>query len=140
MSENEAENTSEETDAMADELVSPEATDVPGSQTSVPIDAAYEHRRRRIFDHRVDAQADPDTMIACLAGVNSDLLDTELIVAENLRQGLSESGGSLETIERHAGLINLMLRLSKQIAQITQLEHRSRKKGGEATSMRPSGG
>lgn len=137
---NDAENAWEESDAVADERVSPEAADVHGSQTNVPIDAAHERRRRRIFDHRVDAQDDPDTMIACLAGVNSDLMDTELVVAEKLRQGLSENGVSLETIERHAELINLMLRLSKQIAQITQLEHRSRKKGGEATSIRPSGG
>ena len=71
-------------------------------------------------------------MIACLAGVNSDLLDTELMVAESLRQGLSENGGSFETIERYEVHINMMLRLSKQIAQITQLEQRSRRMGGEA--------
>ena len=129
---NESENTSEETDAGANELLLPEATDLPGRQANVPIDAAYERRRQRILDHRVDAQDDPDTMIACLAGVNSDLLDTELMVAESLRQGLSENGGSFETIERYEVHINMMLRLSKQIAQITQLEQRSRRMGGEA--------
>ena len=70
-------------------------------------------------------------MIACLAGVNSDLLDTELIVAETLRQGLAAGGGSLETISRYESLIYLTLRLSKQITQVTQLEQRARKDGGE---------
>ena len=129
---NEAESTWEETNVGADELLSPEATDLPDHHTNVPVDAAYERRRQRILDHRVDAQDEPDTMIACLAGVNSDLLDTELMVAESLRQGLSENGGSFETIERYEVHINMMLRLSKQIAQITQLEQRSRRMGGEA--------
>jgi hypothetical protein len=99
-------------------------------QATAPIDAAYDRRRRRIFDHRIEAQNEPSTISACLAGVNSDLLDTELIIAETLRQGLTENG-SLEAIERHADLIDMLLRVTKQIAQVTQLEQRSRKTGAE---------
>jgi hypothetical protein len=104
---------------------------------TVPFDAAYDRRRQRIFDHRVEAQAEPNTLIACLAGVNSDLLDTELIVAERLREKLAASGGSLEAIERYRPLMDMMLRLSKQIMQLTQIEQRSRKDGGEGTATKP---
>jgi len=98
---------------------------------TIPFDGAYSSRLQRIFDHRVQAQEEPNTMIACLAGVNSDLLDTELIVAETLPQGLAAGGGSLETISRYESLIDLTLRLSKQIALVTQLEQRARRDGGE---------
>ena len=125
------------TEAMASPVV-PEG-DI--GRSTVQIDAAYDSRRRRIFDHRVEAQNESNTMISCLAGVNSDLLDTELVLAEVLRQGFSEDGGSLETIERHAELIDLLLRVSKQITQVTQLEQRSRKGNGDrsAANGNPSG-
>jgi hypothetical protein len=103
------------------------------AEQSAPTDAAYDRRRQRIFDHRIEAQNEPSTITACLAGVNSDLLDTELIIAETLRQGLSENGRSLDAIERHAELINMLLRFSKQISQVTQLEQRSRKNVPETT-------
>jgi hypothetical protein len=121
-----------ETDACAGEAP---AVDEP--PVTVPFDAAYDHRRRRIFDLRVEAQEEPDTRIACLTGMNSDLLDTELTVAETLRQGLTAGGGSLETIERHHRLLDWVLRYSKQITQLTQLEQRVRKDNGEGGSARP---
>lgn len=133
-----------ENDATVDEVVTdleepgtaePVAAQEPPE--TIPFDAAYTSRRQRIFDHRVEAQEEPNTMIACLAGVNSDLFDTELVIAETLRQGLTAGGGSLETIERHQSLIDLILRLSKQIAQVTQLEQRARKDDGEGTSSKP---
>ncbi len=107
-------------------------------QSVTPIDAAHDRRRGRILDHRIEAQNEPSTITSCLAGVNSDLLDTELVVAETLRQGLAQNGTSLEAIERHSELIDMLLRLSKQIAQVTQLEQRSRKIGCETT--RPDSG
>ena len=134
-----------DSEEIVTEEVVPETDDINAGEipvddetpATVPFDAAYDNRRQRIFDHRVEAQEEPNTMIACLAGVNSDLFDTELVIAETLRQGLTASGGSLETIERHQSLIDLMLRLSKQIAQVTQLEQRARKDGGEGTSSKP---
>ncbi len=104
---------------------------------NVPFDAAYDVRRQRIFDHRVEAQEDPHTIIACLAGVNSDLMDTELIVGETLRQGLAASGGTLESIERHQPLIDLVLRLSKQITQVAQIEQRARQDHSKGGSSKP---
>lgn len=121
----------------SEEPATPEHIAADELPETIPFDAEYSSRQQRIFDHRVEAQEEPNTMIACLAGVNSDLFDTELIVAETLRQGLSASGGSLETIERHGPLIDLMLRLSKQITQVTQLEQRARKDNGEGTSSKP---
>lgn len=111
----------------AEELDASEHSIVDEPPPTMPLDSAYEIRRQRIFSHRVEAQAEANSIIACLAGVNSDLLDNELIVAETLRQGLAAGGGSLEAIERHGDLINLMLRFAKQIAQFTQLVQRSRK-------------
>jgi len=120
----------------SEELDTTEASEID-EPSPTPFDSAYESRRQRIFDHRVEAQADPDTTIACLAGVNSDLLDNELIVAEALRQFFMTNGGSLEAIEKNRECINLLLRFSKQIAQITQLEQRSRKGNGEASAPKP---
>lgn len=116
--------------ASTEEMTLPAVSEAV-SRSQGPVDAAYDSRRRRIFDHRVEAQHESNTMTSCLAGVNSDLLDTELVLAEVLRQGLSENGGSLETIERHAELIDLLLRVSKHITQVTQLEQRSRKGNAE---------
>lgn len=133
-----------ENEEMIDEVVTdseepgaPEHVATDESPETISFDAAYSSRQQRIFDHRVQAQEEPNTMIACLAGVNSDLFDTELIVAETLRQGLAANGGSLETIERYGSLIDLTLRLSKQITQVTQLEQRARKDNGEGTSSKP---
>ena len=132
-----------DTEEITDEVVAQSEESIEAlnpideSPATVPFDPAYDSRRQRIYDHRVEAQAEPNTMIACLAGVNSDLFDTELIVAETLRQGLAASGGSLETIERYGPLIELTLRLSKQITQVTQLEQRARKDNGDGTSSNP---
>lgn len=117
-----------------------DAGDVPAEDeiiATIPFDAAFDERRQRISEHRIAAQKQPDTMIACLAGVNSDLLDTELIVAETLRQGLAAGGGSFETIERHQPLIDMVLRFSKQISQLAQLEQRARRDNGEGTCSKP---
>ena len=105
----------------ADESLSP----------TTSVDPAYGNRRKRIVEHRIEAQVNPNTTIAFLAGVNSDLLDCELDIAETLRQGLATGGNSLDVIERYAGLIDVVVRLSKQIAQITQLERQTRRDGGE---------
>lgn len=122
--------------SSTDSVVDTENSTLNEPSETLPFDPAYDSRRQRIFDHRVEAQAETNTIIACLAGVNSDLFDTELIVAETLRQGLAASGGSLEMIERHGPLIDLMLRLSKHITQITQLEQRSRKDCGESAAAK----
>jgi hypothetical protein len=99
------------------------------------FDPAYEKRRQRILDHRAEAQDDTNTMRACLAGVNSDLLDCELHVGETLRHALARGGLSIDEIERNARLFELLVRLTKQVAQITQLEMRTRKDDTEAKNM-----
>lgn len=126
--------------ATAGELDENQETEVDEQSTAISFDSAYENRRQRILDHRVEAQANPSTTIACLAGVNSDLLDTELIIGESLRQYFAANGGSLDAIEKGREPINLLLRFSKQIAQISQLEQRSRKGDGEGTTLKPRGG
>ena len=99
-----------------------------------PLDPAYERRRRRIYEHRVEAQAESHTMIACLAGVNSDLLDCELVIAETLRQAWSASDNPLEAVVSHEPQLDLLLRLVKQITQVTQLEQRCRKEFGSGAA------
>lgn len=98
------------------------------------VDPAFKSRRQRILEHRVRAQTEDDTMTACLAGVLSDLLDTELTIGECLRQGLASGGVSFENIMRHSPLIEAKLRSSKLITQIAQFELRVRKNNDKEES------
>jgi hypothetical protein len=108
-----------------DQLMGTEHNEQPNPTS---VDPAYEDRRRRILDHRAEAQREANTLTACLAGVNSDLFDFQLGVGEALRQVLASGERSLAQIERHSRSIELMLKLSKQIAQFSQLELQARKK------------
>lgn len=94
-------------------------------------DPAFAGRRQRIFEHRATALEEVDPLVACLAGVTSDLLDMQLVIGERVRQNLSAEGGSLDVIERNEKVIDLQLRFAKQIAQLAQLERRARRDGGE---------
>ena len=115
----------------------PRGASEDGQPIAVAIDPAYEERRQRIFEYRMDALGDSRPLHACLAGMNSDLLDFQLHVGEILRQTLATDGASLDEIERHSRSFDLMLRLSKQVAQITQLEMRSRQDDSEGGSRKP---
>ena len=99
-----------------------------GTTTTPGIDQAFERRRQRILDHRLEALENPDTLMACISGVNSDMLDCELKVSEIFRQVIGADGASIDELERHAGLIDLLLRLSKQVTQLSQLELSARRK------------
>ena len=95
--------------------------------TDMQYDPAYEARRQRILDHRLESQADASTLTACMAGVNSDLLDFQLTIGETFRRQLTAGSASLDELERCAPLFNMTLRFAKQITQIAQFEQRSRK-------------
>jgi len=117
----------------------PEAADTPladGEEqaTAETVDPAYADRRRRICQYRMESLENLNPLNACLAGVNSDLLDFELHLGEVLRQTIASGGASLDDIQRHSAAIDMLIRLSKQITQISQLPQRSRNSHNEATA------
>lgn len=79
-------------------------------------------RMQRIHDHRVGAYYDPRTTKSLLGFVCADLLVVEAHLGEALRQELTAGPASIEVIEKNRSPIDLMLRLSKQVAQITQVD------------------
>ena len=112
----------------------PDAADEQ-SPTAPTFDPAYESRRQRIFELRANAQAEIEPLAACLAGVNSDLFDLELNLGEQLRHAMASNPDSLEGIEQHARPIDMLLRVVKQIAQITQIGTRIQKPSQDAAMI-----
>ena len=51
--------------------------DVPNAESTlaVELDPAFDGRLQPIRDHRRQAQGNSNTLMACLAGVNSDLIE-----------------------------------------------------------------
>jgi len=99
-------------------------------------DSTFHDRLQRIQDHRTEAQ---DNLPAALAGLNSDLMEVELYLSAALRRSFTAAPVTTDSIEAQSGAIDLMIRLSKQVAQIANLEMRSMKAKGdvEAFPARP---
>jgi hypothetical protein len=84
-------------------------------------------RLKSINDHRVDTQDSPTARTAALRGICADLMEIEAHIAEALRDSLATTAMMAENIDEFSPAIDLVLRLSKQITQATQLEMRSAK-------------
>jgi hypothetical protein len=86
---------------------------------AAPLDPLYEQRHKRILQFRAESMLRSNSALACVGAVCSDLLDIQQPVGEAARQQVRSS---LDGIEYAAPVIDLNLRLAKQIAQLTQIE------------------
>jgi hypothetical protein len=96
-----------------------------------PFDSEYLARQQRISDLRSDAFRDDHSLAACLGVSNSDLFELELNLAEYLRR---EGRFLREDFEEGARPTDYLLRVNKQIAQLTQLPLRMRNDGQSGTA------
>lgn len=96
------------------------ASDAAGTE---PCDLR-EQRRQRIEDHLVRSLANPDPLAANIGAANTDLMGALCQVGQAFQESIVSSPVSLETIDRHSPVIDLMVRLTKTIAQVSQLEWR----------------
>ena len=97
-------------------------------------DGVYLQRMQSIANYRQRSLNNPDVLLAVVAGVNGDLIELALQIGEALRQSLAQRAITTESIDSHTSSINLILRASKQVTQLSQLELRASKAAG-----RPSG-
>ena len=67
--------------------------------------------------------AEANSLLACLGGVNADLLLTQQQVGETIRQLLPQSSVSIDELKEHSELFDLNFRLIKHITQIAQIEN-----------------
>ena len=105
----------------------------PDTTQTLPemADDTFQKRLERIQDQRTEAQHHPDSRCAGVAGLNADLMEIGLHVGGAVRRFLTAEPATIEGIEVSSGSIDLMIRLSKQITQICQLEMRLNKSSGE---------
>lgn len=81
-------------------------------------------RLRCIDAHRTDGHDNP-SRTAALRAVSADLMEIEVHVTEAIRGAVVITPMTCETIEEYSPSIDLVLRLAKQISQVSQLEMRS---------------
>jgi hypothetical protein len=83
-------------------------------------------RLKHIHDHRVDTRDSPTARTIALRGVCSDLMEVEAYVAEALRDAVTATPLTTENIEQSfSPSIDLVIRLARQISQMSQLEIRA---------------
>jgi hypothetical protein len=82
---------------------------------------------KHIQAHRQDRLDDPDSLTVVLRDALADLMEIEASTADALRGAILICPMSAENIDDYAPMIDLILRLSKQISQTTQLQMRSSK-------------
>jgi len=81
-------------------------------------------RLKRIDAHRTDGHGNP-SRTAALRAISADLMEIEVHVAEAIRDAVVLTPMTCEAIEEYSPSIDLVLRLAKQISQVSQLEMRS---------------
>ena len=67
--------------------------------------------------------------------MNADLMEVGLHVGVAVRQFLTTEPATIDGIEASSASIDLMIRLSKQITQLSNLEMRLNKSSGEVGTM-----
>jgi hypothetical protein len=88
---------------------------------SEQLDPIFVRRLQQIRDHLQEVVGNPNRLTVCLAGVNSDLMELQLYVGKALREALVTGGFTIEDVEKYSRLMDLMIRLAKQICQLSQL-------------------
>lgn len=114
------------------------AARMPEASGDAPLgdDAISVARHTKIGALRRECLRDVNNDAACLGGVASDLMEMELFLADAMREALREADPSLATIEEFSGPIQTLLKLSKEITSIKQVEYRARKYGDPAVRIR----
>ncbi len=84
-------------------------------------------RFKHIDDYRVDTRNCATALTAALQDVGADLMEVEAHMAEAFRDAVQAEPLTIESLELYSPPIDLLIRLTKQIAQVSQLGMRSAK-------------
>src|SRR5262249_11708317 len=101
-------------DSQHAEVECPEAPQPDSCRADVILEA----RRQRIMEHRGLGTMHGDSLLACVACLNSDVFEFELAFAEKLRQLMAQTEASASDMEACSELLEVILRLAKQNAQL----------------------
>lgn len=125
-------------DLENDEPTAAAAETWANDDTGLPLgdEAIAAERRRLICAVRCASLVDDHREAGCLAGIATDLMEFQAMLADALRSALRESGDPLDAFEDHDRSVQTMIKLTKQIASMKQLEYRARKQGSGADRSR----
>ncbi len=109
-----------------------------GEETSASEPDWFALRKQRIEQHRQDSLADSDARTSVVGTVGADLMLLQLQVGEALRDVLGSGRVSPELLSRNQGGIEMLLKLSKLVTQLSQL-HRKMRLDAAATEESKAG-
>jgi hypothetical protein len=83
--------------------------------------------QRCFNNHRIASLKHSKTLLAAMGTVTADLLEVQALVALAVRNQLRLTPGSVEEVGKVTPLIDMQVRLARQIAQLSQIESRESK-------------
>lgn len=115
-------NDSSQLDDNRDALLGHEAPE--DAQASDTADPVFRERLLRIHDHRTESLNSSSSRLAAIGSMNAGLMEVELRVSAALCQALAAEPPTIESIEAVSGTMDLHVRLSKHILQVSNHELR----------------
>ena len=121
---------------MEESMIPPEPLDSPSDSPVTPDnmppsrDSVDYRRLGRIWQYGLESQTDPDALTAGLSGVNADLLELAMYIAQPLLAALHAGPRTIENVAEKTIAINQLVRVDKQAWQ-------SRKFYGSTGNRRP---
>ncbi len=95
-----------------------------GTEAPPPDSDWFALRKRRIDEHFQDSLADSDARTSVVGTVGADVMLLQLQVREALRDVLGSGRVSPELLSRNQGGIEMLLKLSKLVTQLSQLHRK----------------
>lgn len=89
-------------------------------------------RLRLVELHRQNSLAELNSTRAILGTISADLAVAEAHLAEALRERLAGCPANIDEVAKYSDSIDLILRLAKQLAQLTQVDHKIAKREEQA--------
>jgi hypothetical protein len=86
----------------------------------------FEQRQQRIQTHLLDSLQHEETRASSIGTVSADIMMLQLQVGEALREVLGPGRAAPEVVSRNREGIEMVLKLSKLVTQIAQLQRKTR--------------
>ncbi len=103
-----------------------------GEETSPSEPDSFALRKRRIEQHFQDSLADSDARTSVVGTVGADVMLLQLQVREALRDVLGSGRVSPELLSRNQAGIEMLLKLSKLVTQLSQLHRKMQRDAAAA--------
>ena len=85
-------------------------------------EAIARRRRERVHERLVDALNNPDPSAAVLGCISADLMTVGLRIGSAILRDAGQRPINLDDVEHESPAINLYIRVTKQVAQIEQIQ------------------